>query len=112
MPVVVMASSSFIGIALLQWFSTSLLDRALAQARANADEQLRANRALREEITERRRAESQRDATLETLRTQREELQLILDTVPANIWFKDKHNRILRVNRGAAEAMGMPAEAI
>ncbi len=112
MPVVVMASSSFIGIALLQWFSTSLLDRALAQARANAAKQLRAHRDLRQEITERRRAESQRDATLEALRTQREELQLILDTVPANIWFKDKHNRILRVNRGAAEAMGMPAEAI
>ncbi|MCK4832052.1 MAG: PAS domain S-box protein, partial [Anaerolineales bacterium] len=112
MPVVVTASGSFVGIALLQWFSTSLLNRALAQARANAAKQLRANRALREEITERRRAESQRDATLEALRTQREELQLILDTVPANIWFKDKHNRILRVNRGAAEAMGMPAEAI
>jgi len=112
MPFAVTASGSFIGIAFLQWFSTSLLDRALANARANAAKQLRANRALREEIAERRRVESQRDATLEALRMQREELQLILDTVPANIWFKDKHNRILRVNRGAAEAMGMPAEAI
>jgi len=112
MPFAVTASGSFIGIAFLQWFSTSLLDRALSNARANAAKQLRANRALREEITERRRVESQRDATLEALRTQREELQLILDTVPANIWFKDKHNRILRVNRAAAEAMGVPVEAI
>ncbi len=111
-PVVVTASGSFIGIALLQWFSTSLLDRALVQARASAAKQLRANRALRKEITERRRVESERDAMLETLRIRREELQLILDTVPANIWFKDKHNRILRVNQAVAETMGMPVEAI
>ncbi|MBL7132623.1 MAG: PAS domain S-box protein [Phycisphaerae bacterium] len=42
----------------------------------------------------------------------REELQLILDTVPATIWFKDTENRFLRVNKAAAESVGMSAEQI
>jgi PAS domain S-box-containing protein len=58
-----------------------------------------------QDITERVQAE-------ETLEKQRKELQLILDTVPATIWFKDKHNRILRINRAAAETMGMLVEDI
>ena len=37
---------------------------------------------------------------------QRREQQIILDTVPAMIWFKDAHNRILRCNRAAAEWFG------
>ena len=38
--------------------------------------------------------------------SQREELQIILDSVPAFIWYKDRENRILRANRLAAESMG------
>jgi PAS domain S-box-containing protein len=40
------------------------------------------------------------------------EQQVIFDSVPAMIWFKDTQNRILRLNQAAAEAMGLPAEEI
>jgi PAS domain S-box-containing protein len=48
----------------------------------------------------------------EALRKQREDLQVILDSVPAAIWYKDTKNRILRVNRVAAESMGMTPEQL
>jgi PAS domain S-box-containing protein len=38
------------------------------------------------------------------LRRQREEQEIILDAMPAMVWYKDRHNRILRANRAAAEA--------
>jgi PAS domain S-box-containing protein len=50
---------------------------------------------------ERRQAE-------DALARQRGEQQLILDTVPAMIWFKDSRNRVLRCNRAAAEWFGKP----
>jgi PAS domain S-box-containing protein len=40
------------------------------------------------------------------------EEQVIFDSVPAMIWFKDAHNRIIRLNRAAAEAMGLSPEKI
>ena len=43
------------------------------------------------------------------LRHRSDELQLILDTVPATIWFKDKENNILRVNKAACEMLGVKA---
>jgi PAS domain S-box-containing protein len=39
------------------------------------------------------------------LRRQREEQEIILDTMPAMVWYKDRHNQILRANRPAAEAI-------
>jgi hypothetical protein len=51
-----------------------------------------------EDVTERRRA-------LDALRRQESELQLMLDGVPAMIWYKDVDNRILRANRAAAESI-------
>jgi PAS domain S-box-containing protein len=51
------------------------------------------------DITERKRAE-------QALCNKSEELQLILDTVPATIWFKDKSNNFLRVNKATCEMMG------
>ena len=41
------------------------------------------------------------------LRDTSKELQLIFDHVPARIWYKDAHNKILRLNTQAAESMGM-----
>ena len=55
---------------------------------------------LSQDVTERRRAER------EAQRRQAEQ-QIILDAVPAMIWYKDTHNRILRANRAAAEALGL-----
>lgn len=40
------------------------------------------------------------------------DLQLILDTIPTYIWFKDDQHRILKTNRAAAEATGLDADQI
>ena len=48
----------------------------------------------------------------ERLGAQRRELQLILDALPAMVYYKDANNRILRVNRAVAEALGKPVEQI
>jgi len=58
-----------------------------------------------EDITERKHAE-------EALRQQQEEQQVIFDSVPAMIWYKDQNNKILRVNKPAAESIGLPVEAV
>ena len=50
------------------------------------------------DVTERRRA-------ADALRRQREEQQIILDAMPAMVWYKDRHNRILRANRAAAASV-------
>ena len=42
----------------------------------------------------------------------KKEFRTMLDFVPALIWCKDKDNRILRVNRPAAEAMGKTVQEI
>jgi PAS domain S-box-containing protein len=53
------------------------------------------------DITERKRAE-------ELVQEGRKELQTIIDSVPALVFYKDKANRLVRVNRTFSEAMGMP----
>ncbi len=45
-------------------------------------------------------------------RTERAEQQIIFDSVPAMIWYKDRHNTILRANKQAAESMGYTVETI
>jgi PAS domain S-box-containing protein len=57
------------------------------------------------DITEKKKLE------MHLARLQREET-MILDSVPAFIWYKDTENRIRRVNRYAAEALKLPAEAV
>ncbi len=46
------------------------------------------------------------------LAVQRAELQLILDTVPALIFHKDRNHRLVRVNNELVRVMGLPREAI
>lgn len=55
---------------------------------------------------------SERITAEHALRTQQEEQQIIFDSVPAMIWFKDRHNRILRVNDRVAELIGLPKDQI
>jgi PAS domain S-box-containing protein len=57
------------------------------------------------DITERKRAE-------EELHKHREELQSIMDSVPAMIFYKDKENRFIRTNQAFAEAMGLSKEEL
>jgi len=42
----------------------------------------------------------------------RAEYETILDSVPALIFYKDRENRLVRVNKAFAEAMGLPKERI
>ena len=46
----------------------------------------------------------------ESLEQQREELQTILDSVPAYITYKDASGRYLRVNRAVSDLAGVPAD--
>ena len=56
------------------------------------------------DVTERRRARFEEAH-------RREELRLILDRMPAMVWYKDRENRILRANAAAAASVGMtPAD--
>ncbi|MEM9914350.1 MAG: PAS domain S-box protein [Planctomycetota bacterium] len=57
------------------------------------------------DITDRKR--NQQEIT-----RQREENQKILDGIPAMVFYKDAHNRILRVNRAVCETLGLPADQI
>ncbi len=57
------------------------------------------------DITERKRAE-------EELHRHREELQIIMDSVPAMIFYKDKENRFIQTNKALAEAMGLSKEEL
>ena len=57
------------------------------------------------DITQRRSAE-------QALERGRRELQLILDSVPALIFYKDREHRILRVNAEAVRVTGLPRERV
>ncbi|MEM6641224.1 MAG: PAS domain S-box protein, partial [Pseudomonadota bacterium] len=48
--------------------------------------------------------------TARAFRQKQRELDLILDTVPTRIWYKDNNNRILMLNAEAARSMGMSRE--
>ncbi|HVK15035.1 MAG TPA: PAS domain-containing protein [Gemmataceae bacterium] len=58
-----------------------------------------------QDITDRRRAEQE-------VARQKAELQLILDTVPALIFYKDRAHRLVRVNAALARLVGLPKEAL
>jgi PAS domain S-box-containing protein len=60
---------------------------------------------LSADITARREARA-------LLRMQKEELRVLVDLIPAMIWFKDTENRLLRVNRRVADALGKTVEEI
>lgn len=57
------------------------------------------------DMTERKSAE-------EALRTSQETLQIIFDSVPGYVFFKDRNNILLRVNKTLAESIGLPVEQI
>lgn len=58
---------------------------------------------LMHDISERRRA-------WETLRKQWEEHQTIFNSIPAMIWYRDKHNRLLRANKLATKVFKLDNE--
>jgi len=52
----------------------------------------------------------ERREALESVRRAHDDLQFVLDSVRAKIWYKDDKNIILRANKPAAEAMGITVE--
>jgi diguanylate cyclase (GGDEF)-like protein/PAS domain S-box-containing protein len=50
--------------------------------------------------------------TAEQIERREEEIRGILDAIPAYVYYKDTNNTILRLNRAAAESIGLPAEQI
>ncbi|MGE5234886.1 MAG: PAS domain S-box protein [Acidobacteriota bacterium] len=81
---------------LIAWHNTELRDASGA---------LVGTLSSGEDITARKRAEQE-------LRRVSTELQTIFDSIPATIWFKNRENRFLRVNRATSELMGMTADEI
>jgi PAS domain S-box-containing protein len=57
------------------------------------------------DITERKKAEAK-------IQQQQIEQQVLLDLIPAMVWYKDTHNRIVRVNRHAAESINKTAAEV
>jgi PAS domain S-box-containing protein len=60
---------------------------------------------ITQDITERKQAEK-------TLQQQQEEMQIILDSSPIMIFYKDCENRFIHVNKTLAEVTGLPKEAM
>jgi PAS domain S-box-containing protein len=67
---------------------------------------------LRKQLAQLQAASDEYRQAEEALRSQIAEQQIIFDSVPALVWFKDTQNKILRLNRAAAEAMGLSADDI
>jgi PAS domain S-box-containing protein len=75
------------------------------------------------DITEVKKAQAALQAMNETLehrvaertaalRESQKELQVILDSVPAIIFYKDKENRFIRTNKAFEDALGLPKEGL
>ena len=62
----------------------------------------KANQKLQQEIIKRKQAEAE-------MGLQHQEQQIIFDSVPAMIWYKDTESRLLRINQAAATSRGLPA---
>ncbi len=58
-----------------------------------------------QDVTERKRAE-------QAVRDSAAERRMILDSVNAMIWYKDKYNRVIRANRAAAATLGLSPEDV
>jgi len=67
--------------------------------------------SIRKAIEIRLSDEAKRKAE-EALKKKQEELQTILDSAPAMIFYKDKANRFIRINKAAIEEIGLPREEI
>ena len=63
------------------------------------------NQKLQQEIIKRKQAEAE-------MRRQHQEQQIIFDSVPAMIWYKDRESRLLRINKAAAASRGLPADQL
>ena len=65
----------------------------------------KANQKMEEEIIKREQIEAE-------MRQQQQEQQIILDSIPAMIWYKDTESHLLRINKAAAASRGLPADQL
>jgi diguanylate cyclase (GGDEF)-like protein/PAS domain S-box-containing protein len=63
------------------------------------------NKKLQQEIIKRKQVEAE-------MRRQHQEQQVIFDSLPAMIWYKDTESRLLRINQAAAASRGLPANQL
>ncbi len=91
----ILALGILVAVFLTLW--QEVQERRIAEARL-----LASTEALEEGIQERTRA----------LQAQKVELETILDTIRTWVFYKDKDNHFVRVNRAFAEIMGMPKAEI
>ncbi len=86
-----------------------LLERSVNEMIDNLDASQKELKASERKVRDLNR---ELERNLEQLAHQKTELRLILDTIPAYIWYKDDQNRILRVNQAAASSVGMQVEDV
>lgn len=81
---------------------TQYYDQLEERVERRTAELKKANQKLQKEIIKRKEAEAE-------IRRQQQEQQIIFDSVPAMIWYKDTESRLLRINQAAAASRGLPA---
>ncbi|MDP8932859.1 MAG: PAS domain S-box protein, partial [Cyanobacteriota bacterium] len=81
---------------------TQYYDQLEERVERRTAELKKANQKLQQEIIKRKQAEAE-------MRRQQQEQQIIFDSVPAMIWYKDTDSRLLRINQAAAASKGLPA---
>jgi PAS domain S-box-containing protein len=62
--------------------------------------------SLCRDISERRKAESQRESALEALRLRESYLSAIIENQPGLLWLKDRHGKFLSVNKAFSNSCG------
>ena len=78
----------------------------------NKDQLSEEIKLLQKRLEEFERIEAKRKKTDELVNNLVNELELIFNSVPAMIWYKDTKNNVLRVNQFAANSMGRSIEEI
>ena len=67
---------------------------------------------LRQRIAELEASEAEHKRTKDVMQRQLEKLEIIFDSVPVMIFYKDKENRFIRINKTFTEVAGIPKERI
>jgi diguanylate cyclase (GGDEF)-like protein/PAS domain S-box-containing protein len=88
-----------------QNFLTKYYEKLEETVETRTSELKKANQKLQEEIIKRKQVEAE-------MRRQHQEQQIIFDSLPAMIWYKDTESRLLRINKAAAASRGFPANQL
>jgi diguanylate cyclase (GGDEF)-like protein/PAS domain S-box-containing protein len=84
---------------------SSYYDRLEERVERRTAELKKVNQQMEEEINKREQIESE-------MRQKHQEQQIILDSIPAMIWYKDTESHLLRINKAAAASRGLPVDQL